>query len=372
MLAIVLVLDGMLVSLPNKVFILARMDAWLSYVVAMLMVLLSMWLLARVLERFPDKDLFEALVYRFPVIGRILALPFIFCMFIMLIRDIRTLTEFVSIELLSITPLTMICVMLVLPIMVMARSGLEIVARMVELWLPMMIIIVASLPFFLFPEFELRHLLPFFDRGLVPPLQGSWYAMAYMGQILFLPFLVSQSTFSFKDGLMSLAIATGMILWINFTILLSMGGGMATKMLFPFYETVRLIRVTDFLDRFDLPLNLVYLPLMIIKDALLFFAITYGLNRLLPSLQMKEMTVSFGAWCFVCSFWFFKNATELFQFIRSWSAIAVLCEMLLPVLFFFLLRPPKTDSGSPQGEPSGSNSSGQPQAEGPQPQGASG
>lgn len=342
--AIILALDGMLFSLPNKIFIIAKMDAWVSYVVAMLGVLLVLWLISKVMARFPEKDLFEILTSRYPVLGRVAALPMLLVLFLMLIRDIRMLTEFVSIELLPNTPLAMICMLIVVSIVLPARGGLEIVARMTELWLPILILIIAAIPFLLFPEFETRHLMPFFDKGLYPPLEGGWFALAYMGQMLILPYMLSSSSFSFKDGFMSLAISTFLALWINTFILLSMGEDLAGKMLFPLYESVRLVRVTDFLDRFDLLLNLSLLPVVVTKVGLILFAVAHGIRRIVPAIHIKEMTGAFGAWCFVCSFWFFTNAAELFSFIRPWSVLAVFSECLLPFIFFVMLRPKRNGS----------------------------
>ncbi|MDF2923230.1 MAG: spore germination protein [Paenibacillaceae bacterium] len=343
---IILVLDGMLAGLPNRLIALAGVDAWVSCLLAMAGLLLPLWAITQILARFPGKDLFGILVSRFPVMGRGLTLLIVLFIFTMLMRDIRTLTEFVTITLIPNTPLAMISMLIVIAVVVTARGGLEVVARVTELWLPLAMVMLVVIPFLLFPEFEVKNLLPMFDGGLIPPLQGSWYGLAYMGQMMILPFLLPSSAFSFKEGLFGLAAAVGLTLWTLAYMLLSMGTSITGKFLFPLYETVRLIRVTDFLDRFDLPFLMIYLPLMLAKVALFAFAVAHGIRRIIPAVLPNAIMGSFGAWCFVCSLWFFKNANELFHFMRSWSVLAFIFEVVLPLALFAFLRP-KQQKGKP-------------------------
>ncbi len=339
LLGIMLAMDGMLVSLPNKVFKLAARDAWLAYLLAFPVVLILLWMLTKTTARFPGKNLFQIMVLRRPVIGRILALPMLLFIFLVILRDVRTLSEFVNIELLAYTPVPVISGLIVLAIVVTVNSRFEVVARMIEIWLPLTLAFIALIPVLLYPEFEIRHTLPMLEKGFGPVLQGSWYTIAAMGQILVLPFLLPSEQFGLRDGLYSLVITSVMMQWLNLCALLSMGSVIASKLQYPFHEMVRLIRVTDFLDRFELPLDMIYIPLMITKMAFFLYAFMFGMERIVPALHMDKLLLSFGACCFTFSFWFFRNASQLFNFNRTLSVLALMLEVVLTGLLFVLLRP---------------------------------
>lgn len=341
LMGIVLAMDGMLVSLPNKVFELSSRDAWMAYLLAFPVVLLLLWMLVRTNDRFPDRNLFQILVERYPFLGRVLAVPVLLFMLLIILRDIRTLSEFVTIELLAYTPVPVISGLIMLAVVATVSSRFEVIARMTEIWLPLMLAFIAFIPVLLFPEFEVRHLMPILEKGFLPVLQGSWYTIAALGQILLLPFLLPSSKFGMKDGLISLVVTVGTMQWLNVCMLLSVGSAIAAKLLYPFYEMVRLIRVTDFLDRFELPMDMIYVPLMITKMAFFLFAFMYGTERIIPALHMDKLVLSFGACCFAFSFWFFRNASQLFTFIRPLSLFAIMLEVALTCLVFLVLRPRK-------------------------------
>ncbi|WP_438444653.1 GerAB/ArcD/ProY family transporter [Gorillibacterium sp. sgz5001074] len=336
-LGIALVLEANLVSLPNQIIGAARMDAWLSYLIGMGCILVPLWLASKVLASHPGQDLFAILVGRHPMLGRAAAVVVLLFIFILLVRDIRVLTEFVSIALLPATPLVMISLLIVISIVLTTRGGIQVIARMMEIWVPLFILFLLFLAVLLYTEFEPRNLLPLFNRGLGPPFAGSWYAVAYIGEIMLLPFLFGAGPLRFREGLLGLAIGTGLLLLVNFYLLLTLGANLSGKILFPLYEIVRIVRVTDFLDRFDLPYILIYLPMMITKVGLLLYALCHGLKRVLPALSIREFMLPLGVWCFVSSFWFFQNSVQLYSMNRSWPVFALLCEVALPVLFFLLL-----------------------------------
>ncbi|MDF2934773.1 MAG: spore germination protein [Paenibacillaceae bacterium] len=345
LLGIILAIDGMLVSLPNKVFQLSARDAWMAYLLAYLIVMVLLWMQIRTTSRFPGKNLFQIMVQRHPVVGRALVLPVLLFMFLVIIRDVRTLSEFVTVELLAYTPVPVISALIVLAVVVTVSSRFEVISRMCEIWLPLVLVFLALVPVLLFPEFEIRHTLPILEKGFVPVIQGSWYTVAAMGQILLLPFLLPSAQLRMKDGIYGLSIAWVTMEWLNLCILLSMGSAVASKLQNPFYEMVRLIRVTDFLDRFELPLDMVYVPLMITKVAFFLFAFMYGMEQLIPALHMDKLVLSFGACCFSFSFWFFRNASQLFSFLRTLSLFALILEVGLTCLIFVLFRPKQNVPG---------------------------
>jgi spore germination protein len=64
---------------------------------------------------------------------------------------------------------------------------------------------------------------------------------------------------------------------------------------------------------------------------------------MIPKVSGKVMTGPVALVGYVCAFWFFKNAVQLFRFTREWTWIGIVFEVLFPIILFVFLRPRKKD-----------------------------
>lgn len=77
LLVLLLSITGTLIQPHAQAIFYAEQHAYLSYVPVVLVMLVSMWMISRVQRRFPNQDLFEALVERFPLLGRLAGVMYI-------------------------------------------------------------------------------------------------------------------------------------------------------------------------------------------------------------------------------------------------------------------------------------------------------
>jgi spore germination protein len=228
-----------------------------------------------------------------------------------------------------------------------SRAGLEVICRLMEIWLPILFIVVALIPLALFREFEYKFIQPFFEYGLSGPLKGAWYVFAYFGEVLAMPFLFSMATFRARTGWLALGLGTLVMVLTTFYTVLALGTHIPSRILYPTYEMVRHIRVTDFLDRFDLPIVGLYLPTMIVKVSLSLYFVCRGLERIIPNYSSRDAAVPFGILAFVCAFWFYRNAVSVFTFNATWPFLALPFVFFLPFLLFLLTwKPAETNVNS--------------------------
>lgn len=116
LLIMLLSVTGTLIQPHAQAIFYAKQHAYLSYIPVFIVMVASLWMLNRVQRRFPDQDLFESLVERFPFLGRVTSLLYIMFFLFIFARDIRLLGDYISITLLETTPISII----VLTLMVMA------------------------------------------------------------------------------------------------------------------------------------------------------------------------------------------------------------------------------------------------------------
>lgn len=90
----------------------ARQHAAISFVFGCGVCVLSLWLLSAVLKRFPDKNLMQAVVERFPGSGRVLLGMYLLFFLFIAARDIRILADFTNSVLLNRTPILILGIMI--------------------------------------------------------------------------------------------------------------------------------------------------------------------------------------------------------------------------------------------------------------------
>ncbi|MGB8956942.1 MAG: endospore germination permease [Tumebacillaceae bacterium] len=336
------VLDATLMSVPAQIIGAAQQDAWLSYIPAMLVILAVMWMLSRVSQRFPERDLFAAMIERFSVIGRVLTLLYVLFFFLILVRDLRALIDFANITLLPNTPLTVIMIMAVITIIQMSIGGVEIMARMTELIIVPLFVMIALLPTVLIKDVQIAAITPFLEKGIGDTLQGSWYAIGYIGEVIVIPLLFTGGTYRFRQGLFALLIGTGTLELLILMNIMVLGPYLSSISVYPNMELIRQIRVTDFLDRFDLPIAAVWLASMMIKLSISLHVVCHGLKRAVPSLSAQLTVPPMGLLAGVSAFWFFQNTVQLLHLNRTWPVIALFFMVALPIVIFLIVRPKKT------------------------------
>lgn len=346
LLILLLSVTGTLIQPHAQAIFYAEQHAYLSYIPVFLVMLASMWMLNRVQSRFPDLDLFESLVERFPFLGRMAGLMYIMFFLLIFARDIRVIGDYVSITLLETTPISIIVLSLLVMAVFIVRGGLGSLIGMSELYITLFLLNSVIVPFMLIQQVNLDNLMPYFDIDAAGVGKGSWYIFSFFGEMVALPFVIKGGDFRFRSVTWGIMIGALLMMLIMVETITSIGVPIASRLVYPSYELARQLQVSDFLDRFDLALAAATLPTMITKIAFDMYFICWGLKRMIPKVSGKLMTGPVALVGFVCAFWFFKNAIQLFRFTREWTWIAIVFEILFPLVFFVFLRPRRKEKGS--------------------------
>ncbi|WP_413406951.1 GerAB/ArcD/ProY family transporter [Paenibacillus amylolyticus] len=343
LLVLLLSITGTLIQPHAQAIYYAEQHAYLSYVPVVLVMMASLWLISRVQQRFPDQDLFESLVQRFPFLGRVMGFLYILFFFFVFARDIRLSGDYISITLLENTPISIIALSLVVMGVFIVRGGLGSLIGMAELYVTLFLLISVIIPFMLIQQVNMDNLMPYFHVDVAGVGKGSWYIFSFYGEMIALPFVIKGSDFRFKSVLGGMIISALLMMLILVETITAIGVPIASRLVYPSYELARQLQISDFLDRFDLALAAATMPTMITKIAFDLYFVCWGLKRMIPKVSGKVMTGPVALVGFVSAFWFFRNAIQLNRFTREWTWIAIVFEVLFPLVLFVFLRPRKKD-----------------------------
>ncbi|PZD95768.1 spore gernimation protein [Paenibacillus sambharensis] len=311
-----------------------KQHIWLAQIIPAVLILLVLWLLSYIMKKYPDHNLFQIFKIRFPRLGRLLIVCYILFFFYVMFRDVRMTSDFVNAALLPRTPLILIGSLMVLTVVLIARDGIVPLARMTELFGFSMLAIVFLLPLLFVGDLQWDNLLPLTDVNLGDLFTGTWYLISYTGEIIGIFFLATHRSFRFRTAALALGIALYQLLNIAFLTLLVLGAPIMGRIVYPSFELVRHIHLTDFLDRMDLPMVGIYMPSLIIKIGYSLVIVCMGLKELSPNISGRMMTAPVGFLAFSFSFWFYESLMQMLNFNRTWTTIALLFEVLIPLLVF--------------------------------------
>ncbi|MFL0376395.1 endospore germination permease [Paenibacillus amylolyticus] len=356
LLVLILSITGTLIQPHAQAIFYAEQHAYLSYLPVVFMMIVSLWLISRVQRRFPNQDLFESLVQRFPFLGRVMGFLYILFFFFVFARDIRLSGDYISITLLENTPISIIVLSLVVMGVFIVRGGLGSLIGMAELYVTLFLLISVIIPFMLIQQVNMDNLMPYFHVDVAGVGKGSWYIFSFYGEMIALPFVIKGSDFRFKSVLWGIIISALLMMLILVETITAIGVPIASRLVYPSYELARQLQISDFLDRFDLALAAATMPTMITKIAFDLYFVCWGLKRMIPKVSGKMMTGPVALVGFVCTFWFFRNAIQLNRFTREWTWIAIVFEVLFPIVLFLFLRPRKKDKKESTQQRSGDQS----------------
>lgn len=317
----------------------ARQHAVISYIISGLICLLSLWLVSTTLKRFSDRNLLQAMAGRFPIFGRILLVFYLLFLLFICARDIRIISDFTNTVLLNRTPVPILGLMVTATAVYISQGGIRAFLGLSEIYAPIFIASMFFVVLVLLRDIHPTYLVPYFSIDWSGITEGAWFVFPYQAEILVLPLVISGKYYKAISGYVGLAIGTALMVVLLLLSQMVLGIPLVERLIHPGYELIRQIQITDFIDRFDLLLLGFWYPMALSKIAFDLYVLCYTLQIVVPKLSGRLMTAPAGALAFACSIWFFKNALQLFHFNFVLPLIAITFYLVIPILFFVMLRP---------------------------------
>ncbi len=180
--------------LPSIMYQEARQDTWISILLVTIFGLAAGPVFASLGSRFPGRTIIQ---YSETILGRlagkILAFTYLFFFFYADTFIIRQFGEFLSSVLMLETPISVFIIGIIFTSGYAVYSGLEVLARVNEIILPLVLVLIILIAGMVLPEMDSANFLPLLEKGFLPPLKGAFPAALFFSQstvmLMFIPFL---------------------------------------------------------------------------------------------------------------------------------------------------------------------------------------
>lgn len=353
------VVSTTIVSVPQALIDLSMQNTWvippLLFGYIFLLVTIALW-------GFKKVKNYDGIWGGNHLLARGTALLVLVFLFHILARDLRTITNFTKHVLLPLTPGFVITMLFVLSILYIAWAGIEVIARFTELYFLYLIIIMIFLPLSLIPQIELSRFEPVLSLGTIPSiLQSGFIGLASAGELIVFILVITMVKpigDARRSFILGGAIGMFMLSVMIFSQISVLSAVITSFSLYPSYQLVQQIRLTEFLDRLDLVIVSFYYPSVFAKMA---FSL-YGIHRCLEIVLNKKsrlQLVPLALLAGVMSIALFKNPIHNYTFeIFTWATLGLMLELLIAVMFAVLIwRIRRKEKHSPGQQSAGSSES---------------
>ncbi|MFC0213282.1 endospore germination permease [Paenibacillus chartarius] len=333
-----LLTGGGLVSVQNVLARASGPDMWLSYWMPTLYVFIIVALLGYLNKVFPGRHIYRINTELFGKwFGGLLNAVILYHFWMILVRDISLFNRFFVTTLLPRTPLEIFGLLFMIVMIYYGRTSLEVVARVNDVFFPLFVLIVLLMPFSLLNEIQPSLIQPIMASSFrlhisSNIISSSWYAdILIMGAFLHMVHSSTELKSSLRRGAILSSFILSLVLALNVFVF---GPYLPGNFIYPTYELVQQIHITDFLDRVDLIILMIWFPVTVCKVVMIYIALLYGVTSFFRKADHSSVNKPLAAFLVITALAVFRSTTEVFSYGNYASAAIVFGYQ--PVYFVLL------------------------------------
>lgn len=169
------ILATSIIFLPGMIFKEARQDAWMSVVLVTVFGVVAGLIIASLGARFPGRTIIQ---YSGDIVGKPLGkvIGLIYSLFFIYINAfiVREFADMFNINFMPETPVSLFSMGIVFAAAYAVRSGLEVLARVSEIVLPLVLVMLLLIVGLVCPEIDAKLFFPILEKGFMPVLKGAY------------------------------------------------------------------------------------------------------------------------------------------------------------------------------------------------------
>jgi len=318
----------------------AKQDVWITILLSMLMAVPFVFIYARILQLFPEKDLFEILRELYGnIISKIIALLFIWYAFHLGALVLRNFSEFITTVSLPETPQPVIIVSIGIICIWLVKCGKEIMGQWTGMLFPLLLVAIITQVVLSMTQADFDNLKPVMYNGIQPLIGSAFAAFSFLFAetvILTMIFSWIKNRFNtYKVYYLGLFVGGIILLLAAVRNILVLGAEDASLEYFPSYEAVSVVNIANFFQRIEVIVTIIFMLTGIVKISACLFAASKGLAFVLNFKNYKAIVVPVGLLMMNLACIVYKNTMEMFEWaLNIYMYYAIPFQIILPLLIW--------------------------------------
>ena len=272
-------------------------DIWLSALLGPPFLILFALPVYLLWKRYPNETIIQSSQTILGKIGIFIGLIYVLYFFDQTAIALVDLSSFYSTTQMPETPNLFFIITLALSATYAVYKGIEVLNRISEFLFPLFAASLVIFFLFLIPNMNLGNLQPFLENGILPVLQGSLTSSAVTSEILFLgmllPCLNKPNNAKYALLFSSILICIFALL-IVLPVLLVFGAKHTSHVVFPYYDTIRIITIGNFIERIE-SIHLSFCVLgAFVKVSIYYYLTVLSLSQVLKISDLRPLIIPIG------------------------------------------------------------------------------
>lgn len=317
----------------------AKQDSWLSFLISVLAILPLIALYIRLNKLYPGLNFYDVIIKIFGgVVGRILALIYIFYFVHLGSLVLRVFSQFVRVLGMVETPAFMTGTFIILIGIWASKNGPECIGRLSKFILPIVLADVVITFIISIKSMNFSYLKPVMETDLKSLLSGAFgFLMLPFGEIItcfsFLACINTRTNAS-KIYLKSLLLFSAVMLVIIFRNILVLGIPASLLYYYPSYHAVSILSLGDFFTRIEVLIGMNLMLSGFIKITVCLYSASLGITKVLNIRDQKGVIAPTGLLIITLADNAFKNVSDQFAWVRIDTFYAIPFQIILPLIIW--------------------------------------
>lgn len=275
----------------------ANQDVWLSELLSLPIQLLLAVPVYLLWQRFPNQSIIQYSQALLGITGKLIGLLYVWLFIHFTAITLCQFNMFITTAIMPETPPLFFAISLVLFCAYAVQKGIEVIGRLSEIVAPLIMIAVITIVVFLTKDMNLKALTPIMEEGFFPVLQGGSIIATRTVEVIGLAMVLlylndrkkAKTIFVFSFLLISVYFVI-----ITIPILAVFGVDAAKNQTFPFFSTIKLVSVGDFLERIEAIHLGIWVLGIFIKISFYYYLAVLGIGQLLNFKEYKSLILPVG------------------------------------------------------------------------------
>lgn len=322
----------------------AKQDSWLAIIFGVVISVPFMLIFARLHSLYPKKDLFDI---NEAVLGKVLgkAISFLLICYVAtnMMSVMNVFNNFINIVSLDDTPMSITYLVLILLCIYAVKSGVRVIARWTEFFLPIVIAVLVIGMILLIPKMNLENLYPILSEGVMPVIEGGVLTFLFplSETITFVMIFTNlKNNISFKRTYISgLICGSSLILILTLTQVLVIGVNQTTIQYFPGYQTFTRLTIGEVGQRLEIISATTFILGGFIKISILLLAVSRGIAKIFNLDDYRSIVTPTGLLIANISYIFYDSTMFMFEWIANfWGYFAFPFQVIIPIIVYIIAK----------------------------------
>lgn len=319
----------------------ANQDLWLSELLGLPIMLVLSVPVYLLWKRYPNQSIIQYSQVIAGKAGKLFGALYVWFFMQLTMITLYQYGSFMTTAVMPETPLLFFVITMVLFSVYAARNGIEVICRLSELLTPVIMGAMIIIALLLVKEMDFKALTPVLEKGWGPVLHGGFTISARTTEILGIAMLLPYLNDTLKIKRVFLWSYTLILIFfviITIPILTTFGAELAETRAFPFFETVKLIDVGDFLERIEAIHMGIWLLGGLIKISFSLYLSVLAISQLLNLKDYKPIVLPAGILLIPLTILSFENIVELRKFTayKIFTPYALLFILIIPLILLLI------------------------------------